>query len=233
MKTFFRSLWFLLFSLSAASAAVPGWSLKPGNSHAQVHVYNDGPAAGKVRLLLDVKPDEGWKTYWRTPGDGGFRPVIEWESQAETQWYWPRPVRFDSAGFSSVGYDRQVVFPLEVLAGNVQQLRGKLTLSLCSNLCVVNTFPLDIDLSSGPSAHFADAWDTAMSDVPPQRGNTVIVFSGCFIFDFPCLAGIRKTRQGALPGINGVVELLMQYRLERQASRVLVQSWQRGYCLSP
>ncbi|EEH95962.1 thioredoxin family protein [Enterobacter cloacae complex sp. RIVM_C039474] len=174
MKTFFRSLWFLLFSLSAASAAVPGWSLKPGNSHAQVHVYNDEPAAGKVRLLLDVKPDEGWKTYWRTPGDGGFRPVIEWDSQAETQWYWPRPVRFDSAGFSSVGYDRQVVFPLEILAGDVQRLRGKLTLSLCSNLCVVNTFPLDIDLSAGPSAHFADAWDTAMSNVPPQRGNMVV-----------------------------------------------------------
>ncbi len=174
MKTFFRSLWFLLFSLSAASAAVPGWSLKPGNSHAQVHVYYDQPTAGKVRLLLDVKPEEGWKTYWRTPGDGGFRPVVTWNTQAETQWYWPRPVRFDSAGFSSVGYDRQVVFPLEVLIGDAQRLRGKLTLSLCSNLCVVNTFPLDIDLSSGPSAHFADAWNTAMSDVPPQRGNMVV-----------------------------------------------------------
>lgn len=63
MKAFFRSLWFLLFSLSAASAAVPGWPMKPDNSHAQVHVWHDAPANGKVRLLLDVTPDEGWKTY--------------------------------------------------------------------------------------------------------------------------------------------------------------------------
>lgn len=174
MKTFFRSLWFLLFSLSAASAAVPGWSMKPENFHAQVHVWHDAPAEGKVRLLLDVTPNEGWKTYWRTPGDGGFRPTIEWKPQAKTQWHWPRPVRFDSAGFSSVGYDRRVVFPLEVTTGQLQRLRGKLTLSLCSNLCVVNTFPLDINLASGSSAHFAEAWDNAMRAVPPDNGTVAL-----------------------------------------------------------
>lgn len=174
MKTFFRSLWFLLFSLSAASAAVPGWSMKPENSHAQVHVWHDAPAEGKVRLLLDVTPNEGWKTYWRTPGDGGFRPVIAWEPQAKTQWHWPRPIRFDSAGFSSVGYDRRVVFPLEVATDEQQRLRGKLTLSLCSTLCVVNTFPLDINLASGPSAQFAEAWDNAMRAVPPDNGPVAV-----------------------------------------------------------
>lgn len=174
MNTFFRSLWFLLFSLSAASAAEPGWPMKPENFHAQVHVYHDAPVEGKVRLLLDVTPSEGWKTYWRTPGDGGFRPVIAWETQVKTQWHWPRPVRFDSAGFSSVGYDRRVVFPLEVSTGELQRLRGKLTLSLCSNLCVVNTFPLDINLVSGPSADFSDAWDNAMNAVPPQNGTLAV-----------------------------------------------------------
>lgn len=174
MKTFFRSLWFLLFSLSAASAAVPGWPIKPDNLHAQVHVWHDAPAEGKVRLLLDVTPNEGWKTYWRTPGDGGFRPAIAWEPQTKTQWHWPRPVRFDSAGFSSVGYDRRVVFPLDVAIDERQRLRGKLTLSLCSNLCVVNSFPLDIDLASGPSAHFAEAWDNAMRAVPPDTGPVAV-----------------------------------------------------------
>lgn len=174
MKIFFRSLWFLLFTLSAASAAVTGWPIKPDNTYAQVHVWHDTPVNGKVRLLLDVTPDKGWKTYWRTPGDGGFRPAINWESEAKTQWRWPRPVRFDSAGFSSVGYDRRVVFPLEVSTGELQRLRGKLTLSLCSNLCVVNTFPLDINLASGSSAHFADAWDRAMRTVPPKSGTVAV-----------------------------------------------------------
>jgi len=174
MKMFFRSLCLLLISLSAASAALPGWSLKPENSHAQVHVYNDAPADGKVRLLLEVIPASGWKTYWRTPGDGGFRPVIKWDGQAETHWHWPRPVRFDSAGFSSVGYDRRVVFPLEISTDETQRLRGELTLSLCSNLCVINTLPLDIDLSAVPGTDFDLAWQEAMRAVPSEQGNVSI-----------------------------------------------------------
>ncbi|VTP68806.1 Uncharacterized protein predicted to be involved in C-type cytochrome biogenesis [Leclercia adecarboxylata] len=74
--------------------------MKPDNFHAQVHVWHDAPANGKVRLLLDVTPDEGWKTYWRTPGDGGFRPAIAWASQAENAVALaPAPSGFDSAGF--------------------------------------------------------------------------------------------------------------------------------------
>ncbi|WP_039028606.1 protein-disulfide reductase DsbD family protein [Leclercia adecarboxylata] len=174
MNTLFRSLWFLLFSLSTAYAAVPGWPMQPDNSHAQVHVLHDAPANGKVRLLLDVTPDDGWKTYWRSPGDGGFRPVIDWTPQASTQWHWPQPVRFTSAGFSSVGYESRVVFPLEITTDEVQRLRGKLTLSLCSNLCVVKTFPLDLNLASGPSTGFASAWDNAMRAVPATSGSVAV-----------------------------------------------------------
>lgn len=67
-----------------------------------------------------------------------------------------------------------MVFPLEVTTQELQRLRGKLTLSLCSNLCVVNTFPLDINLASGPSAHFADAWQNAMHAVPPESGTVAV-----------------------------------------------------------
>ena len=67
-----------------------------------------------------------------------------------------------------------MVFPLEVTTQELQRLRGKLTLSLCSNLCVVNTFPLDINLASGPSAHFADAWENAMRAVPPESGTVAV-----------------------------------------------------------
>jgi len=67
-----------------------------------------------------------------------------------------------------------VVFPLEVTTQELQRLRGNLTLSLCSNLCVVNTFPLDINLASGPSAHFADDWENAMRAVPPESGTVAV-----------------------------------------------------------
>ncbi|EOC0578994.1 thioredoxin family protein [Cronobacter sakazakii] len=174
MKMLFRSLWLLALSMSAAWAADSGWLLPAQPSHAHIQVRSSAPADGKVRLLLDIKLDKGWKTYWRTPGDGGFRPVVDWSVPAQTTWHWPQPVRFDAAGFSSVGYHDGVTFPLEVTTTETARLRGTLTLSLCSNLCVVNTFPLDVDLADGPSPGFDDDWNAAMATVPPDTGNITV-----------------------------------------------------------
>lgn len=129
MRMLFRSLGFLLFSLSTVCAAAPGWLPHAADAHAQVTVRSDAPSDGKVRLLLDVTLDKGWKTYWRTPGDGGFRPTIAWADNAATTWHWPRPTRFDAAGFTSVGYTDRVTFPLVATTSATDRLQGTLTLS--------------------------------------------------------------------------------------------------------
>ncbi|ELY3761920.1 thioredoxin family protein [Cronobacter universalis] len=94
MKMLFRSLWLLALSVSAAWAADSGWLPPAQPSHAHIQLRSGAPADGKVRLLLAITLDKGWKTYWRTPGDGGFRPVIDWSSQAQTTWHWPQPALF-------------------------------------------------------------------------------------------------------------------------------------------
>lgn len=170
MKMLFRSLWLLLLCLSAGAAAAPGWLPSPNNAHAQVTMRADAPSNGKVRLLLDVTLDQGWKTYWRTPGDGGVKPAITWADGSQTHWHWPRPVRFDAAGFSSVGYQDRVTFPLEVATSASGTLRGTLTLATCSNLCVVSDLPLAVALPTASSADFANDWQAAMATVPAESG---------------------------------------------------------------
>ncbi|VFS74851.1 Uncharacterized protein predicted to be involved in C-type cytochrome biogenesis [Raoultella planticola] len=41
--------------------------------------HDDG---GTTRLLLDVALEKGWKTYWRSPGEGGIAPAIAWKNAA-------------------------------------------------------------------------------------------------------------------------------------------------------
>lgn len=174
MRMLFRSFGFLLFSLSTVCAAAPGWLPHAADAHAQVTVRSDAPSDGKVRLLLDVTLDKGWKTYWRTPGDGGFRPTIAWADNAATTWHWPRPTRFDAAGFTSVGYTDRVTFPLVVTTSATDRLQGTLTLSTCSNLCVVSTLPLDVPLGEQATSGFAQAWSTAMAQVPSTGGRIAV-----------------------------------------------------------
>ena len=43
---------------------------------------------------LSMKLAKGWKTYWRSPGQVGLPPEIDWEDSTNvlhTKFYWPTP----------------------------------------------------------------------------------------------------------------------------------------------
>lgn len=63
----------LLLWLPASWAAESGWLRSPQNDHASVRLRADTSAQGETRLLIDVKLENGWKTYWRSPGKAALR----------------------------------------------------------------------------------------------------------------------------------------------------------------
>lgn len=66
MQYLFRTLLVVLLSLwlPALQAADSGWLTTPQNDHAQVRVRADNASEGSTRVLLDIKLQDGWKTYW-------------------------------------------------------------------------------------------------------------------------------------------------------------------------
>lgn len=170
---------FALFS-SSIHAADTGW-LQPANNgwmsdntprHAQVRLLSSTQEQGKIDILLDVKLDDGWKTYWRSPGEGGVAPEIVWSSPVEsTDWQWPTPGRFDVAGVSTQGYMGDVVFPITVKSTEkLDKLAGTLTLSTCSNVCILTDYPFELDLTEPVPADFTWAFNQAKGAVPPTSG---------------------------------------------------------------
>ena len=58
-------------------------------------------------LGLEYKLQEGWKTYWKSPGDGGFPQQIKWENSSNIESIeilWPSPKEFEILGTQSIGY---------------------------------------------------------------------------------------------------------------------------------
>jgi len=104
----------LLLWLPAIHAADSGWLESPQNNHAKVR-FQAEPADGagdETHLLLSVSLEKGWKTYWRSPGEGGVAPVIAWQDPAtQADWFWPTPARFDVAGITMQGYHDNVTLP--------------------------------------------------------------------------------------------------------------------------
>lgn len=77
MMILFRRILFCLLWLwlPVSWAAESGWLRSPDNDHASIRLRADTSANGETRLLLDVKLENGWKTYWRAPGKGAWHPL--------------------------------------------------------------------------------------------------------------------------------------------------------------
>lgn len=144
---------------------------RKNNSHAAVRLLSSAPINGHIELLLDIKLAQGWKTYWRSPGEGGIAPEIKWQSPVEaSQWFWPTPHRFDVAGISTQGYSGDVSLPIELkVSESLKSLAGVLTLSTCSNVCVLTDYPFELDLTQSAPADFAWLFNQAKGTVPAEK----------------------------------------------------------------
>jgi DsbC/DsbD-like thiol-disulfide interchange protein len=103
-----------------------------------------GSRSGNVLLGgIGFDIQQGWKTYWRTPGDSGVPPRIDFSKSDNVESVtilWPAPLKFaDGAGGTSFGYHNQVVLPLRIVAKNADSpvtLRASINYAVCEKLCL-------------------------------------------------------------------------------------------------
>lgn len=125
-----------------------------------------GDQSGRVRLIAGARqPDgkllaglefdlaEGWKTYWRVPGDSGVPSVFMWNNSKNVKSikvHWPAPSRFkDKFGWNN-GYKKDFVFPVEIEAENPAepvQLELLMYYGVCEELCIPGKANLSLTLA--------------------------------------------------------------------------------------
>ncbi|MGR3617585.1 MAG: protein-disulfide reductase DsbD domain-containing protein [Paracoccaceae bacterium] len=97
-----------------------------------------GTYSAALRLTLA----DGWKTYWRAPGDAGIPPRFDWRGSNNVEsvsFTWPTPSVFKTAGLRTLGYKDQLVLPVEItprIGGKPVQLKGRMELGVCSDICI-------------------------------------------------------------------------------------------------
>lgn len=109
-------------------------------------------SSGTHMTAIRMTLEPGWKTYWRAPGDAGIPPQFRWTGLQRSQQpnvHWPVPTVFLQNGLKSVGYENEVLIPIEVpTPGGPQdfRLQGEVQIGICEEICVPVMFPVDVML---------------------------------------------------------------------------------------
>ncbi|HLZ66362.1 MAG TPA: protein-disulfide reductase DsbD domain-containing protein [Aliidongia sp.] len=139
---------------------------------------------GALRLGLDFQLQPGWKIYWRSPGDAGLPPSVDWtgsENAAVGDFAWPVPDRFELLGLETFGYEGETVLPAAVTVphpGEPVHLKAAVEFLTCRELCVPNDVTLDLALPAGlegpgPYGELIDSYQTRVPGDGSAGGLTI------------------------------------------------------------
>lgn len=146
----------------SAARAVQAAETTPAAPLVQLEILDGGLTSrgtymGALRLTLS----DGWKTYWRAPGDAGIPPSFSWQGSRNlgaVAMTWPTPEVFMSAGYRTIGYHNQLILPIEITPerpGKPIRLKGQMELGVCKDVCVPSELSfdhrLDLDAARNPA----------------------------------------------------------------------------------
>jgi suppressor for copper-sensitivity B len=149
------------FAAIAVFAPAPGHAQSSdwgGIAEAQVRLVSGATATGEgdtVTLGLQFRMEKDWKVYWRSPGDAGFPPRLDWSGSRnfkDAEISWPAPSRFSVLGFETVGYHDEVILPIAVRLtkpGAPASFWLAVDFLTCAEICVPANAKLLLDLPAG------------------------------------------------------------------------------------
>ena len=133
---------------------------------------------GSLDAGLEIQMEEGWKIYWRSPGEAGLPPQL-FVNQARSpasfaRLSFPLPKRFQLFGLDTFGYGGRLVLPVRFTFpadGSDLDLYTEFDGLICSDICVPVAGPLRLSLPAGAqqSSIYAQELAIANARVPRQQ----------------------------------------------------------------
>lgn len=137
---------------SPTNAAVGDWIEAPS---AKLRLVATDRADGSPAVALELVLEPGWKTYWRTPGEGGLQPQFDFSAShnvAEAEVLYPAPTHYDDGYTVTNIYQGRVILPIAVatvVAEVPVTVDVVLQIGICETICIPATIEASITFSPG------------------------------------------------------------------------------------
>ena len=211
-------LWATWFTLSSMAVLLVGVLLAPPAAAGEwvktdqtaVRLIAAARATGEGKAVtagLHFRLQDGWKIYWRSPGDAGFPPQLDWSGSrnvATVRLSWPAPERFSILGFETIGYTGEVVLPITATlaeAGRPLHLRARLRYLTCKDICIPYDTHIALDVPAGPAepSAFAHLINRYSARVPGGGGGHGITIERAEVLGEGMKALLRLTATASRP----------------------------------
>ncbi len=146
---------FCNFAAASAFAAATPWVGDANAAARLITAVRATGSAGQIDAALQIRLAPGWHAYWRSPGDAGIAPSIDWSGSKNlrsAKIYWPAPKRFLLDGLVTQGYEAGVVLPIAVTLdqpGRPVLLHALVHYAACKNICIPYTALFKLALPGG------------------------------------------------------------------------------------
>ncbi len=125
---------------------------------------------------IELQLPEGWKTYWRYPGEaGGVAPSFDWSKSANlesAQVLYPAPKRLTDKSGDAIGYKGTVVFPVRLKPKDASKpidVRLAFDYGVCKDICIPAQAELALSIAPGANEVASETLMDAMGRVPAPK----------------------------------------------------------------
>ncbi len=138
----------------------------------------DAGGEQKLYAFFEIEMPEGWKTYWKNPGESGVPPAFDWSTSANVKGarvLYPAPYFLVDKGGPVNGYTEHAVFPVEIDrtdASAPTQLNVTVQFGVCKDICIPAEATATLAVEPGAAGEPAYALLLALERVP-RRGEAI------------------------------------------------------------
>lgn len=203
-----------LAALVASALIAPGAALADLGQHAGVDILPGWRTPEGVHIAaLRITLDDGWKTYWRAPGEAGIPPHVDWSGSknlADVGFDWPLPEIITSNGMTTLGFEGEFILPIEVTASDPEAdiaIEGALAFGICEEVCM----PLEARVSAVLPAAASDEDPRiieALAARPENAAEAGVASADCSVA--PIADGLRVTTRIEMPAVGSDEYLVVE-----------------------
>lgn len=140
------------------------WQTSLGGS-SRIIVEKPNPDSPTIlKGAIEIKLKDGWKTYWRNPGNNGLPPSLtlgqEAARKAKTQLFYPAPELIINSNNWTNGYHNHLFLPFTISSSDntplPQSLTGSAQIGMCKDICIPVTNNFNFVISNLRNLNWQD-----------------------------------------------------------------------------